>query len=165
MQDSTAVGSRWGGSQYLWVMSPSKKNSPGESVTVLSDCPWVMHLWGCTSSSRFIRGGVPGSISRLLQQWLQVSTARPVTTDARTTHICDPSAITLGSCDSGLWDSNPLPFHLFIDISGQHGAILPSAEHATFLHPTLLFPPFTCNECNYFLLQFILMLVKWLKSD
>lgn len=140
MQDSTIVGSRQGGSQHVWVMSLSKKNSPGESVTVLSDCPWVIHLWGHASSSRFIRGAVPESVSRLLQHRLQVSTARPVTTDAWTTDICDPSAIIMGSCDYRLLHSNPLRFHLYIDILGQYGATLPSANHVTFLHPIIPLP-------------------------
>lgn len=46
---------------HIWVMPLGKKRSLGESATVLSDCTWIIHLWGCIRSSPFTRGGMPGS--------------------------------------------------------------------------------------------------------
>lgn len=150
MQDGTTVGSRQGGSQCIWLLG--KKNSPEERKC--SEWLWAIHLWGCSSSSCFIREEMPERVSRLLQQWLQVRTATSVTADAHTAHICDPSAIIMGSCSCGA------------DMLGQHGAILPSANMSPFSTTHSFLPhSFTCNKCNYSLLQFILMLVKWLKTD
>ena len=47
--------------------------------------------------------------------------------------------------------------------SARCNPLLGSTCHLSLFHTP--FPPFTCNKCNYFLLQFILMLVKRLKWD
>lgn len=83
--------------------------------------------------------------SSLLQQRLQVSTARPATKDARM-HIRGLSAINLGLQSS----SFPL-VHLNTGLEWCNPP--PAATH--HLSPShTLFSPFTCNTCNDLLLEF-----------
>lgn len=104
------------------------------------------HCWGCTTQSCLIRAGVPGTASSLLQQRLQVSTARPATKDARTTHIRGLSAISLGL------QSRSFPLvHLN---TGLEWCNPPPSATRHFSPSHTLFSPFTCNTCNDLFLEF-----------
>lgn len=131
---------RWVGNGSWDNKQPRREHKCWEWVSISN------HRWGCATQSCLIRAGVPGTASSLLQQRLQVSTARPATKDARTTHIRGLSAISLGL------QSRSFPLvHLN---TGLEWCNPPPSATRHFSPSHTLFSPFTCNTCNDLFLEF-----------
>lgn len=114
-----------------WQKLSRRKCSCSEWLS-MSHSPLVMY-WQHVSPAKGCLE-VPQALTAMIpSQHCQTSHYR-----CTTVPICDPSATTMSSWNCRLWDSNPFPFHLYTDLLGQHGAILPSANHDTFLHHILL---------------------------